>query len=854
MKRYLSSLFILILLISNVALLADDNEKEQIVIDEYLLLGPIMQSVPAFVDGVDENYDNKELLLYNELDVENLWPKANDEINISSSKKLKWTKLANSSFESKSKSLATYYLAAYINVDRYLEGELKLSSSDLMSFYIDGNKIASKTDLEKDEATSGKIKLENGKHVLIIKLLNDPSKNTEIKIESVFEFEKPYEKSNVAVSISPKKFTGIKELLDNKKVKGVSLSYNAKYSAVKVSRRNKSKSADETWIEIYKNNTKKLFRTYRGGNKINDVDWSPVNETFAYSTNNSGKTNIWIADINTSEVSLLVEDISDFTGFSWSPKGNSIFYSTNISHEIKDKNFKKYHKIEDRWPYGNDKSYIYQINLHNGITRRITAGDKSTSLVDVSHDETKLIYSHTEYNHTTAPFFRIKYFLVNLQTLKQEELFKVKYIGDAKFSPKGKKLLLHGSSSEFDNLGKTIPNDVYPNDFDTQAYIYDLETKDVVAISKKFDPSINRSYWIDENTIYFLVTDKAYTNVYEYNVQSNSYKKLELGVEKVDEIYFSKTGDIALYRGSSSNVPDKVYLYNVEGKSHTLLTFPDTEIYSNISLGEVKDWDFTSSENRTVYGRVYYPPNFDNSQKYPAIVYYYGGTSPVGRGFEGRYPFNIWTAQGYIVYVLQPTGAFGFGQENSAVHANDWGKVTAQEIIEGTKKFVKDHPFVDGKKLGCMGASYGGFLTMNLITKTDLFAASISHAGISTLTSYWGEGYWGPWYNGVAAAKGFPWNSKDIYVDHSPIYNADKITTPLLLLHGNIDPNVPRGESWTMYAALKILDKDVEMIEIDGQGHWIMQYDKRKKWSKIILSYFDKYLKDQPEWWKELTN
>jgi len=151
-----------------------------------------------------------------------------------------------------------------------------------------------------------------------------------------------------------------------------------------------------------------------------------------------------------------------------------------------------------------------------------------------------------------------------------------------------------------------------------------------------------------------------------------------------------------------------------------------------------------------------------------------------------------------------------------------------------------------------MGASYGGFLTQNVITKTDIFAAAISHAGISTLTSYWGEGYWGMWFNAVAAAESFPWNRKDIYVDHSPIYSADKITTPLLLLHGNTDPNVPLGESWTMYTALKVLGKDVELIEVDKQEHWIMQYNKRIKWTKTILAYFDKYLKNQPEWFESL--
>jgi dipeptidyl aminopeptidase/acylaminoacyl peptidase len=180
------------------------------------------------------------------------------------------------------------------------------------------------------------------------------------------------------------------------------------------------------------------------------------------------------------------------------------------------------------------------------------------------------------------------------------------------------------------------------------------------------------------------------------------------------------------------------------------------------------------------------------------------------------------------------------------------GGDVAQEIIQGTKKMLDKYPSVDPKRLGCIGASYGGFMTMSLVTKTDIFAAAISHAGISSLSSYWGEGFWGPVYSAVATANSYPWNRKDIYVDKSPLFSADKVNTPILLLHGNDDTNVPPGESLQFYTALKILGRDVEFIEIDKQNHHILDYDKRKHWSKTILAYFDKYLKKDSSWWNFL--
>ena len=276
------------------------------------------------------------------------------------------------------------------------------------------------------------------------------------------------------------------------------------------------------------------------------------------------------------------------------------------------------------------------------------------------------------------------------------------------------------------------------------------------------------------------------------------------------------------------------------------------KILKDVTLGEVKDWNFVSAKGDTIYGRFYLPPHFDASKKYPLIVNYYGGTSPTERSFESRYPTHAYAALGYVVYILQPSGATGFGQEFSARHVNAWGKMTADEIIEGTKRFCKEHTFIDSDKIGCIGASYGGFMTQYLQTKTDIFAAAISHAGISDITSYWGEGYWGYSYSALATANSYPWNARDLYTLQSPLFNADKINTPLLFLHGTADTNVPVGESIQMFTALKLLGKTTEFVQVPDQDHHILDYDKRILWTNTIFAWFAKWLKGQPEWWDAL--
>ena len=143
-------------------------------------------------------------------------------------------------------------------------------------------------------------------------------------------------------------------------------------------------------------------------------------------------------------------------------------------------------------------------------------------------------------------------------------------------------------------------------------------------------------------------------------------------------------------------------------------------------------------------------------------------------------------------------------------------------------------------------------MTQYLQTRTDIFAAAVSHAGISALSSYWGEGYWGYSYNAVAAAKSYPWTDPELFTKQGSLFNADKIHTPLLLLHGTVDTNVPIGESIQIFNALRILGRDVEFITVEGANHVVTDPDKRRVWQNTIMAWFAKYLQDSPQWWDSM--
>ena len=507
---------------------------------------------------------------------------------------------------------------------------------------------------------------------------------------------------------------------------------------------------------------------------------------------------------------------------------------------------------DDRQPGWRDRTYLVRWDLATGDTLVLAKGRYSSHLDDISADGRKLLISSPRSRLEKRPTTVEAVLVMDASTGKADTLLRDAPFLEVKcFSPDAKRILVRASPEAFDRIGEHIKPGQTSSMIFQVLYLLDIATGEVRPLTDHIPQSVHEFVWSKaDGQIYFMAEDRDYQALFKLNPETAQVQKLFVKEEMITG-FSAEAGKLA-YIGEGVSNSFRCWLLD-KGRN-TLLEDSSAKLLEGIDLGEVHEWNYTHSRGETIYGRYYLPPHFDPSKKYPMIVNYYGGCSPTGRNFESRYPHHLYAAQGYVVYIVQPSGATGFGQEFAARHVNTWGEGGAEDIIEGVQKFCAAHPFVDPDRVGCIGASFGGFMSQYLVMTTDIFAAAISHAGISDITSYWGEGYWGYSYCEVSTANNYPWQPKaqEMILSQSPLFNADKVNTPILFLHGMADTNVPVGESIQMFTALKLLGKDTAFVAVKDQDHHILEYSKRQKWQKTIFAWFAKYLQDDPSLWDEM--
>lgn len=739
-----------------------------------------------------------------------------------------------------------------LRADRFAKGKLVINSTARAAVKVNGKTMVTKAAADSLPADAeGTIELlPEQVYDITVDILGMPDDKSAPDFK--LEFVPDDDFKDVTVKAAPEMKSRVSALtaLVGERVYSVSLSPDGKYL---ITRSRETIGEDETEYRAM------LTETATGRVLSADIstsaDWMPKGSQLYYAKKHGDSYDIVLTEIPSMRSRVIAISIPD-NSVTFSPDGKYLFYYEEVEGAKETGKMKRYRTPDDRIPGDRDRSYIARYDIENRVTQPITYGGATTGICDFTRDGGKMLYYTNRQQPDRFPFYFMSLIEMDMNTLKQDTILSNTpfLAGEAKYSPDGKQLLIIGGPDAFDKIGANYAPEPIGNDFDHQAFIYDIATGKVRAMSKDFDPSIEQMMWNPaDGKIYLTAEAGFYKKLYSLDPASGKYTELKTAVPYVRSFSMGDyESNCIAYAGGDFTRDGEAWLLNLKNGKNTAVSTPLTKITDGVEFGKMEPWTFKASDGKTIDGFMCLPPDFDASKKYPLIVYYYGGTSPTNATFYHLYSPQVFASRDYVVYLINPSGTTGYGQEFSARHVNAWGKRTAAEIIEGTKKFCDAHPYVDRKKIGCIGASYGGFMTQYLQTQTDIFAAAVSHAGISNVTSYWGEGYWGYSYNSVAAARSYPWTDPDLFTKQGSLFNADKIHTPLLLLHGTVDTNVPIGESIQLFNALKILGREVEFITVENENHVIAGYEARQLWQNTIMAWFAKWLQDDPKWWNEL--
>ncbi|WP_394497261.1 alpha/beta hydrolase family protein [Shewanella sp. ENK2] len=717
-----------------------------------------------------------------------------------------------------------------LSAERFTQGTLTISGLNEPQIYLNGVLL--------EASAKAEIALQSGDYQFMI-LADGCDDESEFSIDwqGKSDVDNPSFTATKTHRVSPE------QLFDSEVVTSLNLSPNGKYLLQSKSHypaNNDNKPVSVT--ELISTSSKDVLYRWQHSAPASAA-WVNNSKQLAFVADNQ----IQLLTVDGINLDILANDMENVSGLQW--YGDNLLFSWEKPYKADEKaTNKRFQALQDRWSYWRNNSQIYQLDVKSGFIRQLTNDKLSSYLLDSHADKETLLLTRSPVDYKEPAHSLTQLVELNVKDLSEKLIGEYRTFNSATYTDDGMYIM---AGPDFMNGLGVQDTSVVVNNYDGQLYWRSNEGE-VTALSKDFDPAIGGAAKLSNDDLVLRVGEGDRGQLYLFDISKKRFNKFNAGMDMVNR--FSVASDLSkpviAYAGTSATVPQKAYLMKSGKKS--LLFDSQAASYADTRLGDIQDFDFTNKHGHNIDGRVYLPVDFDANKQYPALVYYYGGTSPVTRNFTGRWPFNLWAAKGYVVYVLQPNGATGYGQAFSGRHVNAWGDYSADDIIEGTQAFLKAHNFVDPKRVGNMGASYGGFMTMYLATKTDIFAASMAHAGISNLSAYWGHGWWGYGYSGIASKGSFPWNNRDLYVEHSPLYNADKINTPMLLLHGNADTNVPVGESHYMYTALKMLDKPVELIEFNGQDHHINGRQARFDWWDATLAWFDLHLKDEPQWWNTL--
>ena len=332
------------------------------------------------------------------------------------------------------------------------------------------------------------------------------------------------------------------------------------------------------------------------------------------------------------------------------------------------------------------------------------------------------------------------------------------------------------------------------------------------------------------------------------HVADGRAERISRGTTVAFSLSTSGDGRRLAYKDVASRTMGDVFVMDTSSGEATNVTTVNPELDA-FDVGELKPVKWRSFDGMEIWGLLLTPPGAPAGRQLPLLVYVHGG--PGGGITYGLfpqfmhivpqvdpYPTAAFAARGYAVLFPMPRGGAGYGEAGQRMIVNAWGEGDYKDVMAVVDRLVADG-VADPDRLGVMGASYGGYMTNWIVTQTQRFKAASAGASISDLTDLFALSEGGDF---IAEYFKRPWENRDSYAAHSPLTFADRVTTPLLIQHGEVDPRVPIAGAWKLYRTLKAMGKTVDLDIYPRGGHVLREPMQQREQMRRNFEWFTRWV------------
>ena len=565
--------------------------------------------------------------------------------------------------------------------------------------------------------------------------------------------------------------------------------------------------------------------------------WSPDGRALAFTSNRSGKTNLYMLRIAGGESEQLTDVKSGVGNFAWSPDGTRIAF---VMRDAPTDEEEKGNKGKDDWKWIDENVKLNRLNVvsiqkdANGKRepRVLTKEGNIEGDFDWSPDGKTVVFTRTRTPKVdywpSADLFAVD---VTSGTLKPLATTNAAESAPT-FSPDGKWISFLVSDDPPRWAGYR------------RIAVIPAEGGSPRLLAETFDAQPGVIDWSsDGKRIYFVETRGTVSRISMIDVASGAITDVNKGNEVLTAVSFNSSRNMMGFTMQSSNKAPEAFVSSVQSFAPVQISRAN-EGLPKVAAGKTEVVKWKSKDGLEIEGLLTYPVDYKPGTRVPLLLVIHGGPAGVfTQSFiagRGPYPIASFAASGYATLRPNPRGSSGYGQKFRFANIKDWGGGDYQDLMTGVDHVIA-MGVADPERLGVMGWSYGGFMTSWVITQTKRFKAASVGAAVTNLMSFIGTAdipSFIPDYFG-----GQPWENLEIYRTHSAMFNAKGVSTPSLIQHGEADERVPISQGYEFYNALKVQNVPVRMITFPRMPHGLNEPKMVLKSKQTNLEWFEKYLR-----------